>query len=165
MPVYFIGQVQSNNCTRIKIGRTGNITRRRGQLQTGSPHPLEIMGWIRSDDEVALEKQLHIDFAHRRQIGEWFRIEPGEILPILRAEGDSGFVAKNADAFEITGYDRDAVPEYLGVWAWCDLEFHECCPFCGCFCGMHYQDASSMYHCTNCDALTDFSELSPYDDE
>lgn len=32
--------------------------------------------------------------------------------------GHEGFVANNADAFQIIGYDRDAVPEYLGVWEW-----------------------------------------------
>lgn len=165
MPVYFIGQVMSNNCTHIKIGRTSDISRRRGQLQTGSPYPLEIMGWIHSDNDAALERQLHLDFATRRQVGEWFQIEPGEILPILMAEGDNGFIAKNADAFEIAGHDRHGVPEYLGVWAWGELEFQDCCPFCGCFCGMQYQEASSMYYCMSCDTLTDFSELSRDDEE
>ena len=30
---------------------------------------------------------------------------------------------------------------------------------------MAFQDASQMYHCINCDALTDFSELSRRADE
>jgi hypothetical protein len=47
----------------------------------------------------------------------------------------------------------------LGVWEWGDLEIDECCPFCGCLCGMAFQEASQMYHCISCDALTDFSEL------
>ena len=90
-------------------------------------------------------------------MGEWFQIEPREILPILMAEGQNEFIAKNADSFEITGYDRDAAPEYLGVWPWRDLEIQRCCTFCGCFCGMHYQDAFLMHHRVNCDAFTDFS--------
>lgn len=163
MPVYFIGQVQANNCIHIKIGRASDITRRRGQLQTGSPFPLEVMGWIHSENDAALERRLHIHLAPQRLIGEWFRIEPADVLPILMGEGENGFIAKNADAFEITGYGRDALPEYMGVWAWGDLEIQECCPFCGCFCGMHYQDASCMYHCINCDVLTDFSDLSQDD--
>jgi hypothetical protein len=52
-------------------------------------------------------------------------------------------------------------PEYLGVWEWADLEIDECCPFCGCLCGMHFQEASQMYYCIRCDTLTDFSELDP----
>jgi len=82
-------------------------------------------------------------------------------LPHLVRAGQHGFVAKKADAFEITGYDGDAVPEYLGVWEWADLEIDECCPFCGCLCGMHFQEAS--HYCIQCDTLTDFSELSPAD--
>ena len=77
--------------------------------------------------------------------------------------GSNGFVAKNADAFEVTGFDKNAVPEYLGVWKWGDLELEECCPYCGSFCGMHYQEASCMYHCLNCDTLADFSDLSRSD--
>ncbi|MFT9113387.1 MAG: hypothetical protein ABF443_04665 [Acetobacter malorum] len=76
----------------------------------------------------------------------------------MRATRD-GFVAKNANAFQIIGYDRNAVPEYLGAWEWGDLEIDACCPFCGCLRGMAFQDASQMYHCINCDALTDFAEL------
>lgn len=96
--------------------------------------------------------------------GEWFAIEPADILPILQCAGPDGFVAKNADAFQIIGYDRDAIPEYLGVWEWADLEIDECCPFCGCLCGMHFQDSSRMYHSIRCDTLTDFSELDPHED-
>jgi hypothetical protein len=157
MPVYFIGQLETNSCFRIKIGVAKDITRRKGNLQTGNPLPLEIMGWINSDDDFQLEKSLHRHFSKHRIRGEWFEIEPGEILPVLMDQGDDGFISKNADAFEVIGYDKDAIPEYMGVWAWADLEINECCPFCGCFCGMHYQDASSMYHCISCDTLTDFS--------
>lgn len=160
MPVYFIGYQGTEGCL-IKIGVAKDIRRRRIQLQTGSPVTLEIMGWIRSRDDAALERSLHAKFKTHRERGEWFNLDPSEILPDLTSAGCEGFVAKNADAFEITDYDSDAVPEYMGVWKWGDFEFHECCPFCGCFCGMHYQEASCMYHCMNCDTLTDFSELSP----
>lgn len=159
MPVYFIGQ-DDNNGFSIKIGVARNIERRRGDLQTGNPVALELMGWICADDDFRMESRIHSHFANRRIRGEWFSIEPADILLILMRAGSRGFVAKNADAFEIVGFDRDAVPEYLGVWKWGDLELEECCPYCGCFCGMHYQEASCMYHCLNCDALTDFSQLS-----
>lgn len=108
----------------------------------------------------ALENALHNHFADKRQRGEWFEIEAADILPILTKAGRNGFVGKNADAFQIVGYDKDAVSEYLGVWEWGALELNECCPFCGCLCGMHFQEASQMYHCISCDTLTDFSELS-----
>ncbi len=66
-----------------------------------------------------------------------------------------------ADAFEIIGHDRDAVPEYLGVWEWGDLELDECCPLCGAMCGMHFQEASQAYHCISCGRLSDFSDQTP----
>ncbi|AJR22503.1 MULTISPECIES: GIY-YIG nuclease family protein [unclassified Sphingobium] len=164
MPVYFIGEEDSGYC-RIKIGVAKDIEKRRGNLQTGNPSAIRLLGWINTEETFELERRLHRHFAATRVRGEWFALEPADILPILMRATSDGFVAKNADAFQIVGYDRDAVPEYLGVWEWGDLEIDECCPFCGCFCGMAFQDASQMYHCINCDALTDFSELSRRNDE
>jgi hypothetical protein len=164
MPVYFIGQVEGR-VTSIKIGVARDIQRRRQTLQTANPVPLEILGWIESENDFRLEKEMHKEFDSKRRSGEWFAIEPAEILSVLKRAGRKGFIAKNEDAFQIIGYDQDAIPEYLGVWEWGDLETEECCPFCGCFCGMHFQDASSMYYCINCDTLTNFSELSTNDDE
>jgi Meiotically up-regulated gene 113 len=162
--VYFLGE-DENGCSPIKIGVARNIAHRRRNLQTGNPLVLKLLGWIEADEDFQLEATLKRQFKAKRRRGEWFDIQPADILPVLQRAGRRGFVAKNADAFEITGYDRDAVPEYLGVWEWGDLEIDECCPFCGCLCGMHFQDASHMYHCISCDMLTDFSELDPRRDE
>ena len=160
MPVYFIGEAE-NGCTQIKIGVAKNIEVRKRNLQTGNPLELKLLGWIDTTDSFQLERHLYEHFGAARLRGEWFAVEPADILPVLMRAGGDGFVAKNADPFEVVGHDRDAVPEYLGVWEWGDLEIHECCPFCGCLCGMHFQDASQMYHCLNCDELTDFSQLDP----
>lgn len=157
MPVYFIGEVDKG-CTSIKIGVTKNIEKRQRQLQTGNSSELQLLGWINEENAFRLECELHKRFGKDHMRGEWFSIEPADVLPVLIRAGILGFVAKNADAFQIVGYDKDAVPEYLGVWEWGDLELDECCPFCGCLCGMHFQDASSMYHCLNCDTLTGFDE-------
>lgn len=116
------------------------------------------MGWINSDSDSKLEKKLHKDFAIRREVGEWFDINHNDILPILEEAGSNGFIATNADAFQIIGFDKDAIPEYVGICKWADLEIEQCCPFCGCLGGMHYQEASSMYYCIDCNELTDFSE-------
>lgn len=159
MPAYFIGE-QEGNCCRIKIGVAKDIERRRSNLQTGNPSELCLLGWINNEETFALERSLHRLFHDSHVRGEWFAIQPADVLPILQRAFRDGFVAKNADAFQIVGYDRDAVPEYIGVWEWGDLEIDECCPFCGCMCGMAFKDASQMYHCISCDALTDFSELS-----
>lgn len=164
MPVYFLGE-DENGCSPIKIGVAKNIEVRTRNLQTGNPLNLRLLGWIETPEVFQLEANLKRHFKATRVRGEWFDIEPADILPFLQRAGRDGFVAKNADAFQITGYDRDAVPEYLGVWEWADLEMEECCPFCGCLGGMHFQDASQMYYCISCDTLTDFSELDPPDEE
>lgn len=158
MSIYFLGEAE-NLCRTIKIGVAKNIIVRRRNLQTGNPLELKLLGWLKAEDDFALEAILKERFKDRKVRGEWFDIEPADILPILMRAGANGFVAKNANAFEITGYDRDAVPEYLGVWEWGDLEIYECCPYCGCLCGMHFQEASHMYHCLSCGTLSDFSEL------
>lgn len=160
MAVYFIGEIEEPNCFAIKIGKAKVVKRRLRDLQTGNPLPLQVLGWVDAEDDFRLEADLHQEFQGRHQRGEWFRLEPAEILDVLRRAGRDGYVEKNADSFEVVGLDEDAVPEYMGVWAWDWLEPYECCPFCGCFCGMHYQEALGMHHCLNCDTLTDFSELS-----
>jgi hypothetical protein len=135
VPVYFIGE-QESGCCRIKIGVAKDIEKRRSNLQTGNPSELRLLGWIHSEAAFELERRLHQHFRATHIRGEWFAIEPADILPILMRATSEGF-----------------------------LEIDECCPFCGCLCGMAFQDASQMYHCISCDALTDFSELSYRHDE
>jgi hypothetical protein len=112
MPLYFIGDEDSGYC-RIKIGVAKDIEKRRSNLQTGNPSVIRLLGWINTDAAFELERRLHRHFAATRVRGEWFAIEPADILPILMRATSDGFVAKNADAFQIVGYDRDAIPEYL----------------------------------------------------
>ena len=111
MPVYFIGE-DENGCSPIKIGVAKNIAERKRNLQTGNPLVLKLLGWIEVANAFELERQFHQHFKSAHARGEWFAIEPSDILPILMRAGRDGFVAKNADAFQVIGYDRDAVPEY-----------------------------------------------------
>mgnify|MGYP001143317353 CR=1 FL=1 len=153
MPVYFI--LEENDADwRMKIGRATNLRGRRGTLQTGNSRPLKVVGWIEAENEAETEKRLHAKYAARSSAREWFHLQPADILADLQRAGIDGFVEKNANAFEVVGHDRDGVPEYLGVWDWSNLELDECCPFCG----MNFQDASQMFHCLNCDELTDFEQ-------
>ncbi|WP_246510685.1 GIY-YIG nuclease family protein [Bradyrhizobium glycinis] len=80
MPIYFIGYQSTDGCL-IKIGRAKNLRRRRMQLQTASPVTLEVMGWIQSRDDIALERSLHTKFKMCRERGEWFNLDPSEICP------------------------------------------------------------------------------------
>lgn len=160
MPVYFIFR-DGEGAFATKIGVSEKIDKRRRDLQTASPDELKLVGFINTQTPYVLEKQLHAHFARFHLRGEWFNLQPADVLPILQRAGIDGYVGKQGDAFEIVGRDKDAVPEYAGVWEWGDLELYECCPFCGCLCGMYFQDASWMYHCRACDTLTTFEALSP----
>lgn len=154
--VYFV--IDRKNDTT-KIGVTGNIPRRLANLQTGNSNKLELMGWITPEDDHGTEKVLHKRYKEKRVPGggkEWFAISQDVVLRELQQA--RGFIPRNADSFEIIGYDQDGIPEYMGVYIWADFECDECCPFCGCFCGMYFNEAASMYHCLNCDTLSDFSE-------
>lgn len=162
--IYFF--IENTN-ESVKIGRAKDIERRRKALQTGNPRKLQLLGWIRTKEgeDASLEKSLHKEFALHRGSGEWFEIEPADVLTILERHGIDGFAGLSGKSFTVTGHDQDGVPEYHGVWTWGDLEHYECCPFCGSFCGMHFQEASWMYHCLNCDELTTFEFLDHQEEE
>lgn len=154
MSVYFIRDTVQD---QVKIGRGKDVRKRTQNLQTGNPSRLQLMGWIIVDNDAQEERRLHQRYGEQRGLGEWFCIGPTEVLTEL--ERAQGFVPKPGDSFEIIGYGSDAIPEYLGVCEWADFEVYECCPFCGCLCGMHEQKESGMYHCINCDAFTSFDFL------
>jgi hypothetical protein len=155
MSVYFVSDPDK---PAIKIGKSSRIRKRLSELQTGNPSKLKLMGWIETLSDTKSEKMLHRKYKNFIINGEWFSITQDHVLNELKKH--NGYIPKSKDAFAVVGYDRDGVAEYMGVCDWNDFELHECCPFCGCFCGMHYQEASSMYYCIECGTLTDFSELS-----
>ena len=160
MAVYFIADRKNS---LIKIGVSGDMDRRIKQLQTGNPFKLEFMGWIGEDENhFEIEKKLHEKYSDKNYSGEWFEISQDDVVYELTLH--HGFIPKNEDAFKVIGYDQDGIPEYLGVWDWQEFELHECCPFCGCLCGMNYQEASSMYYCMSCDTLTNF-ESEPHEND
>lgn len=55
----------------IKVGRTTHILRRIKALQTGSPHRIEIVGYIAGDHERRMHEMLIRNGATRAE-GEWF---------------------------------------------------------------------------------------------
>lgn len=93
--VYLIGMLQqpwSQPPSRriCKIGRAHNLNSRMAQLQTGNPYPLELMASKLSDDAIALELQLHQDYAVNRIQGEWFDLLQGDIDDIKRIMAELG---------------------------------------------------------------------------
>lgn len=79
--VYFVRALKLG---LIKIGQTDCALTRLGNMQTGSPDRLELLGVIIGGDAVAVERSLHRRFARSRLHGEWFR--PSEALLAYIAE-------------------------------------------------------------------------------
>jgi hypothetical protein len=65
--LYFIQSIQGGP---IKIGRTLDIDKRIGQLQTSSPEQLVLVGFILNEGHK--ESELHYKFRQFRLHGEWF---------------------------------------------------------------------------------------------
>ncbi|MFD8630437.1 GIY-YIG nuclease family protein [Streptomyces hygroscopicus] len=69
----------------VKIGKSGNVTKRLRQLQTASPVLLQVW-WQRETSDPGLETKLHRHFAAQRVSGEWFRFQqadwPDEIAQV-----------------------------------------------------------------------------------
>ncbi|WP_287378652.1 GIY-YIG nuclease family protein [Mesorhizobium sp.] len=86
MPVYFLGE-DENGCSPIKIGVAKNIEKRTRDLQTGNPSTLRLLGWIEASEDLKLEGDLKRRFDAARVRGEWFAIEPADILPLLMGGG------------------------------------------------------------------------------
>lgn len=55
----------------VKIGCASDPEARLLQLQTGSPYPLRLLGYVPGGEK--LERELHKKYAHLHMQGEWFR--------------------------------------------------------------------------------------------
>ncbi len=65
---------------RIKIGKSYDPYKRAKQLQTGNSRKLIVLFWIITPDAAALERRLHEHFSRYRLIGEWFNLNPSQVL-------------------------------------------------------------------------------------
>ncbi|MDH5651290.1 MAG: GIY-YIG nuclease family protein [Gammaproteobacteria bacterium] len=149
MYTYFIIENEDNDIHRIKIGFSKEPAKRIKELQTGNSRKLALMGWIETGD-ASLEKRLHKKFKSSRINGEWFSIEPYDVLEELKAERTSSYICTQSNAGEFLGYGTDAIPEFLGPWEWLDTEIDEFCPQCGWGGGVHYNTAIGDEFCLKC---------------
>ena len=146
---YFIVETGGDEEFRIKIGFSKAPHNRIKALQTGNSRTLEVMGWIESDDK-SLEQKLHKKYKKQRIHGEWFSIEPYDVLEELKSKSTSSFICVQSNVGEFLGYDTDMTPEFLAPWKWTDTEVDEFCPQCGWGGGVHYNSAIDAENCLNC---------------
>lgn len=56
----------------IKIGFSQDVDKRLGQLRTGNPLPMVVLGRFEHENAADVERKLHAEFAEHRLEGEWF---------------------------------------------------------------------------------------------
>ncbi len=78
--VYFIKNGISSN--KVKIGSAIDIDKRINSYQTSFHEKIYILGYIKSDDYIFLEKEIHDTFSEKRVKGEWFEIDDLDLYTI-----------------------------------------------------------------------------------
>lgn len=84
--VYFI---TSQDSGLTKVGFSHDPAKRLKQLQTGHGSRLRIPMQIKTKNPRALEARLHLLFKHKRQAGEWFRLDKEDFDLITREFSDA----------------------------------------------------------------------------
>lgn len=156
MPIYFIVDDYDGP---IKIGISKNVDKRLSTLQTGNPRELKLMAWIvtqgKSEDHET-EQKLHRFFSEYRVRGEWFSLTPDHILEVLTSYFYyTGFLALNKESLKVIDTDQDGIPMVGEVWDWHKwgifrIDWDQCCPYCGCVCGLHYEEQVMLHECLYC---------------
>ena len=108
MPYVYVLRSGSGNV--FKIGRTrGDVDARIKKLSTGNPQPLTRFDVIETDHESLCENFLHNRLRTRRQGGEFFALDPGE-LELVIAEARrfiAEFVPKQTEAARLATEEND----------------------------------------------------------
>lgn len=149
MTTYFIVENSGNDHFRVKVGYSKSPEKRIKALQTGNSRKLELMGWIASSDK-SIEKKIHRQFHRCRVQGEWFLIEPGDVLEVLKAYPSEAYIATAENALTFLGNDCDCIPEYYSAWEWGEIEYSDFCPSCGSGLGLHLVEAVGDEQCLKC---------------
>lgn len=62
-----------------KIGITQNAYKRRRQIQTGNPFPVELVFSLRHPKAAEIEKKLHLFYKKVNHMREWFILDDKEV--------------------------------------------------------------------------------------
>ena len=78
--------LHAEGTNRVKIGRSVATSQRFANLHTASPYPLQLLREIITADAVALERDLHRQYAKYRRHREWFEFPPDILQTLLVAD-------------------------------------------------------------------------------
>lgn len=67
---------------RYKIGRGKDVAQRVKQIQTNAPYEVRHIHTITTDNAARLEALLHVRFASKRVLGEWFELSAEDVAYI-----------------------------------------------------------------------------------
>ncbi len=81
--VYFIGLKESDNLVKIGYSSDTNFIRRQKRIETSSPHDTFLIGFIKSENYISLEKELHVKYNELRKRREWFEIPYEKVKTII----------------------------------------------------------------------------------
>tara|TARA_R100000734_G_C3281411_1_gene74943 strand:- start:120 stop:752 length:633 start_codon:yes stop_codon:yes gene_type:complete len=97
--VYFIKHMGMDP---IKIGMStsDNPYDRLSSMQIASPFGMELLGFIKTDDPIALEKQYHTEFKSSHIRGEWYSISEDKVNSILHYHNSNKVIFQIADLIE-----------------------------------------------------------------
>lgn len=79
-----------------KIGKAADVDRRLTELDAGTPHKLELVTTIESDDPETVEHRLHRIFRMSQVSGEWFKLISNAVNSLKALERLSADEAKHA---------------------------------------------------------------------
>lgn len=80
----FIYLIKDDKTGWYKLGRTGDVERRKKTLEQISLRSLELVAVERVRDAIVEETRLHKIFADKRRVGEWFELSEAEVLFALK---------------------------------------------------------------------------------
>jgi hypothetical protein len=79
----FVYLIQAEGTDIYKIGISKDVRYRLKALQTSSPVPLKMVSFQFTDKPFKQEEKLHEHFAGKRIHGEWFRLDPDDVVSCL----------------------------------------------------------------------------------
>lgn len=94
--VYFVGEAGADDYVKVGVTHQKDPKKRRDNLQTGNPRPLDILALCRVEDAYAVETTFHRLFKPDCASGEWFHRTP-EINAFIAALQAAGHQAPEND--------------------------------------------------------------------